>query len=204
MIPQRGRSADGSYKGADALVIDSGANNEDELYCKSKALQTWLLGYEFTETVILVCSRSIYVLTSKKKVSHLEPMKTAENATLPLELLARDKTDGYEANYGTLIKALQASHAGKVVATLGKGPLRHPTQPLTPLLCHVGIVRRFDSPSFALQSGLSVTLSSAGAALWQPPASAKSSSRRHSPNFCLSRTRVRFRSPSALQYFRPP
>ena len=47
-------------------------------------------------------------------------MKTAENATLPLELLVRDKTDGNKANYANLVTALQSSHAGKVVATLQK------------------------------------------------------------------------------------
>ena len=76
---QKGRDGSESlYKGADALVIDSGANNEDELYCKSKALQTWLLGYEFTETVLIVCSRSIHVLTSKKKVPHTRRATTAD------------------------------------------------------------------------------------------------------------------------------
>ena len=117
---QKARDPEGPYKGADALVIDTGGNNEEELYSKSKALQTWLLGYEFTETVILVCSRSVHVLTSKKKVSHLEPLKSAENATLPLELLTRDKTDGNKAHYATLVGALRSSHAGKIIATLGK------------------------------------------------------------------------------------
>jgi nucleosome binding factor SPN SPT16 subunit len=54
------------------------------------------------------------------QVSHLEPLKQAENATLPLELLARDKTDGSRAHYATLMAALLSSHAGKIVATLVK------------------------------------------------------------------------------------
>ena len=62
------REKEGLYKGADALVIDTVSANEDELYSKSAALQTWLLGYEFPDTVIALCSRHIYVLTSTKKV----------------------------------------------------------------------------------------------------------------------------------------
>lgn len=117
---QDARGPDGLYKGADALVIDAGANNEEEIYSKSKALQTWLCGYELTETVFILCSRSVHVLTGKKKVSYLEPMKTAENAVLPLELHIRDKTDKDAANYAALVGALKASHGGKVVASLGK------------------------------------------------------------------------------------
>ena len=51
---------------------------------------------------------------------HLEPLRQAENATLPLELLTRDKTDANQSNYTHLLGALRNSHAGKVVATLGK------------------------------------------------------------------------------------
>ena len=117
---QDARGPDGLYKGADALVIDAGANNEEEIYSKSKALQTWLCGYELTETVFILCSRSVHVLTGKKKVSYLEPMKTAENAVLPLELHIRDKTDKDAANYAALVAALKSSHAGATVATLQK------------------------------------------------------------------------------------
>ena len=50
----------------------------------------------------------------------LEPLKTAENATLPLELLTRNKTDMNKGNYETLLGAIKSSHAGGVVATLNK------------------------------------------------------------------------------------
>ena len=87
------------------------------VYSKSKALQMWLIGYEFPETVIAVCSRSIHILTSKKKVSYLKPTRT-ENAVLHSSS-SPSKTDKDAANYA-LLAALQASHAGKTVATLGK------------------------------------------------------------------------------------
>ena len=53
-------------------------------------------------------------------VGYLEPMKTAENAVLPLELLTRDKTDKDAGNYAALVAALKSSHAGAKVSTLGK------------------------------------------------------------------------------------
>jgi nucleosome binding factor SPN SPT16 subunit len=108
------------WKGADALVIDSGALNEEELYSKSAAIQIWLLGIEFTNTVIVICSRAIHVLTDAKKAALLAPLKTAENATLPLEVHVKDKADKNKANYAILIKAIKSSHAGVIVACLLK------------------------------------------------------------------------------------
>ena len=67
---QAAREPDGLWKGADALVIDAGTTNEEEIYSKSASLQTWLLGYEFPETILVVGFRSIGVLTSKKKGAH--------------------------------------------------------------------------------------------------------------------------------------
>ena len=71
--PQGTRDKEGVYKGADALVIDTGSASEEELYSKSAALQTWLLGYEFPDTIIAICSRSITVLTSSKKGTSPHP-----------------------------------------------------------------------------------------------------------------------------------
>ena len=42
----------------------------------------------------------------------LQPLVKAENATLPLELHTRDKTDKNKANFAKLIGAIKASHAG--------------------------------------------------------------------------------------------
>ena len=66
-VLQAARDADGVWKGADALVIEAGEADEDRLYSKSQSMQQWLLGWEFPETVIVICSRSVHVLSSKKK-----------------------------------------------------------------------------------------------------------------------------------------
>ena len=136
---------------ADALVVDAGANQEDILYSKSSALQIWLFGYEFPNTILVICSRCVKMLVGPKQgarnyfggrarrrrthpprppptpapaslaaVEYLSALKDAENATLPLELLPRDKTDKNKANYAALVAALRSSHSSKVVATLGK------------------------------------------------------------------------------------
>ena len=52
-------------------MVDTGSANEDVVYSKSSALHMWLLGYEFTDTVCVFCSRALFVLTTGKKGAHL-------------------------------------------------------------------------------------------------------------------------------------
>ena len=70
-VAQSAREKDGLFKGADALSIVTGSANEEELYSKSASLQTWLLGYEFPDTCLVIGSRAITILTSAKKGARL-------------------------------------------------------------------------------------------------------------------------------------
>lgn len=117
-----GREKEGLFKGADAIAVVTGSANEDELYSKSASLQNWLLGYEFPDTCIVIGNRSLTVLTSAKKVQYLQPLVEAENATLPLELIASEKKspDKNRSKYAQLVSAIKSSHSGVIVGCLLK------------------------------------------------------------------------------------
>ncbi|KAI6670631.1 hypothetical protein NL676_005516 [Syzygium grande] len=66
---------------SDVLAIAAPPNSEDLRYLKSSALNMWLMGYEFPETIMVFMKKQIHFLCSQKKADVLRPVeKTAKEA----------------------------------------------------------------------------------------------------------------------------
>jgi nucleosome binding factor SPN SPT16 subunit len=48
-------------------VIATGVADEEHVYQKSTALQTWLFGYEFPDSILVIGEKKLLFLASAKK-----------------------------------------------------------------------------------------------------------------------------------------
>ncbi|KAJ6737737.1 FACT COMPLEX SUBUNIT SPT16 [Salix viminalis] len=71
---------------SDVLAIATPPASEDLRYLKSSALNIWLVGYEFPETIMVFLKKQIHFLCSQKKASLLEVVKKSAKEALGVEL----------------------------------------------------------------------------------------------------------------------
>ncbi|GMH10409.1 hypothetical protein Nepgr_012250 [Nepenthes gracilis] len=79
------------WGGSAALAIGTPPASEDLRYLKSSALNIWLLGFEFPETIMVFLSKQIHLLCSQRKASLLEAVKKPAKDAMGVDVVMHIK-----------------------------------------------------------------------------------------------------------------
>uniref|UniRef100_A0A2N9E7B5 FACT complex subunit n=1 Tax=Fagus sylvatica TaxID=28930 RepID=A0A2N9E7B5_FAGSY len=93
---------------SEALAIATPPPSDDLRYLKSSALNIWLLGYEFPETIMVFTKKQIHFLCSQKKVSLLEVVKKSAKDAVGVEVVmhVKAKNDDGSALMDDIFRAI--------------------------------------------------------------------------------------------------
>ncbi|KAK7360351.1 hypothetical protein VNO77_02338 [Canavalia gladiata] len=95
---------------SDAIAIACPPPSEDLRYLKSTALNSWLLGFEFPETIMVFMKKQIHILCSQKKASILQSVKKAAKDAVRVDLVlhVKPKNDDGTALMDDIFHAIRA------------------------------------------------------------------------------------------------
>lgn len=83
-------------------------------------MQTWLFGYELQDTAILISKSGLSILSSRKKIDFLKPIKAVSFDGISIELLTRSQEDNDKANISKLLTHFTSSGNGLVLGYFSK------------------------------------------------------------------------------------
>ncbi|KAF3453981.1 hypothetical protein FNV43_RR04423 [Rhamnella rubrinervis] len=92
------------WTSSDVLAIATPPPSEDLWYLKSSALNIWLLGYEFPETIMVFMQRQIHFLCSVKKATLLDVVKAPAKDAVGVEVVMHVKAKNDDGS--TLMEAI--------------------------------------------------------------------------------------------------
>ncbi|GER25681.1 FACT complex subunit SPT16 [Striga asiatica] len=101
---------DEHWGSSNALAIATPPPSEDLRYLKSSALNIWLLGYEFPETIIVFEDKQIHFLCSQKKASLLEVVAKPAREAVDVDVVmhVKAKNDSGSNYMDSILRAIRS------------------------------------------------------------------------------------------------
>lgn len=107
---------------ADAITVSAPPPSEDLRYLKSSALNVWLLGYEFPETIMVFMESRIHFLCSQKKASLLEVLKKPSKTSMGIDIVlhVKGRNDSGSAQMEEICESMSKARVPVVVGSIVK------------------------------------------------------------------------------------
>ncbi|XP_073149297.1 FACT complex subunit SPT16 [Henckelia pumila] len=98
------------WGGAEVFAVATPPPSDDLRYLKSSALNIWLIGYEFPDTIMVFMKKQVHFLCSQKKVSLLEVVKKSAKDAVGVEVVmhVKAKSDDGTALMDNIFRAVRA------------------------------------------------------------------------------------------------
>ncbi|XP_057869393.2 FACT complex subunit SPT16 isoform X1 [Cryptomeria japonica] len=100
----------------EAITAAAPPQSEDLRYLKSSALNIWLLGYEFPETIMVFMAKEVHFMCSQRKASLLEVLKKPAKSSLGINIVlhVKARNDAGIIQMKTMCEAIRAQSGSKV------------------------------------------------------------------------------------------
>lgn len=113
------------WSNVNAIAIGTPPPSDDLRYLKSSALNIWLLGYEFPETIMFFMEKQIHFLCSPKKANLLETLRKSAREAVGIEIVmhVKTKSDDGSVKMDEIIRAahsLSKSAGSSVIGYISK------------------------------------------------------------------------------------
>ncbi|KAF8975326.1 FACT complex subunit spt16, partial [Haplosporangium bisporale] len=96
------------------LVVLGNMSDDDNIYQKTTAMQTWLFGYELTQTLMLFTPDTLHIVTGSNKAKILESLKQSDTVQFGVEIYARSKDETHNRELFQKIIDIMAKQGERV------------------------------------------------------------------------------------------
>jgi len=112
-----------AWNGADVLCVPMGASSDEELnYSKSSALHLYLLGYEFSDSILILTKNTVCFMATAKKCGLIETaIQTKAVEGLKFEFFKKTKDEGSNREAFNAMLAIIRKNGCTKIGTLLKG-----------------------------------------------------------------------------------
>ncbi|CAH9083048.1 unnamed protein product [Cuscuta epithymum] len=113
---------DDIWGSSDVLAIATPPPSEDLRYLKSSAMNIWLLGYEFPETIMIFGEKQIHFLCSQKKASLLEVVSETVQEAVGADIVmhVKAKSEDGTTQMDTILHSISTQHKTPVIGYIAR------------------------------------------------------------------------------------